>query len=178
MPLKIAAFCLEASPDTLRPLWYRGTHRLQGGIYAASFTRDLFRLFRWLGRFWKAISSKKSSQFLVPGGVEVWTSRGPILGAGNFWKVHPQSLVNRFGFWVGNELCWKSHSWPLKRVIICCCTTPCSSSTWYAWIPVSNLSCKNEDVSTTDGRSPNKPWRRMGEGIPATSECTSKDFWA
>ena len=33
MPLKTVAPCLDANLETLRPLCYRGTHRLQGDLY-------------------------------------------------------------------------------------------------------------------------------------------------
>ena len=57
MPLKMAALCLDANLETLRPLCYRGTHRLQGDL-CRCFTRDLFRLSRFLWRFRQAMSSK------------------------------------------------------------------------------------------------------------------------
>ena len=43
----MAALCLDANLETLRPLFYCGTHSLQG-IPTAAFTRDLFRLSRLL----------------------------------------------------------------------------------------------------------------------------------
>jgi hypothetical protein len=85
---------------------------------------------------------QNSPQFIVPG-VEVWTSRGSILGADKGRNVPPQQLLSRLGFWAGNESCWKTHSWPLKSVILSCLTTPCSTSPWYTRTPVSLLSCKN-----------------------------------
>jgi hypothetical protein len=53
----MTALYLDASLETLRPLCYRGTHRLQG-VSAATFTRGLFRLPRLLRRFWQDITSK------------------------------------------------------------------------------------------------------------------------
>ena len=47
MPLKMAALYLDASLETLRPLFYRGTLRLQGDL-CRCFTRDLFGLSRLL----------------------------------------------------------------------------------------------------------------------------------
>jgi hypothetical protein len=66
----------------------------------------------------------------------------------------------------------------LKRFILRCFTTPYSTSSWYTWTPVSPLSCKNEDVSPLDGTPPTKLWHRKGDGLPAPSECTSRDIWA
>ena len=70
----MAAFCRNASPETLRLLCYRGTHRLQ---------RDLFRLSRLLPVLAALSAShvlQNSPQF-IDQGVEVWTPRGPSLGA-------------------------------------------------------------------------------------------------
>jgi hypothetical protein len=61
--------------------------------------------------------------------------------------------------------------------MLSCFTTPCSTSSWYTRTPVSSLTCKNEDVSPPDGTPPTKPWSRKGDGIPAPSECTSRDVW-
>jgi hypothetical protein len=66
----------------------------------------------------------------------------------------------------------------VKKVLLSCFTTPCSTSSWYTRTPVSPLSCKNEYVSPSDGTPPNKPWRRKGDGILAPPECTSRDVWA
>ena len=41
MPLKMAALCLDASLETLRPLCYRGTHRLQGSLCRCFHERSL-----------------------------------------------------------------------------------------------------------------------------------------
>jgi len=67
----------------------------------------------------------------------------------------------------GQELSpgWKTRSWPLKRVILGCFTTPCSTSFWNTQTPVSPLSCKNEEVTL-----PTKPWCRKGDALPAPSE--------
>jgi hypothetical protein len=62
--------------------------------------------------------------------------------------------------------------------MLSCFTTPCSKSSWYTRTPVSPLSCKNEDVSNPDGTPSTKLWCRKGYGIPAPSECTSRDVWA
>ena len=106
---------------------------------------------------------QNSPQFIVQG-FEVSTPRKPILGTDEGQKVPPQPLLSCFGF-------WKTHFWPLKRVMLNCFTTPCSISSWYTWTPVSPLSCKNEDGFPPDGTPPTKPWHRKGGGLPAPSEC-------
>jgi hypothetical protein len=65
-----------------------------------------------------------------------------------------------------------------RRSCLRCFTSPCSTSSRYTRARVSPSSCKNEDVSSSDGTPPTKPWRRKGDGIPAPSECTSRDVWA
>jgi hypothetical protein len=81
--------------------------------------------------------------------------------------------------WAGAESCWKTHAWPLKRLMLRGFTTPCSMSSWYTQAPVSLLSRKNEGVSPPHGTPPppNKPWRRKCDGILAISELTSRDVW-
>ena len=155
MPLKMAAFCLEASRETLRPLWYRGTHRLQGDL-CRCFHESSLQTVQVLVTLLASHVLQNSPQFIVRG-FEVWTPRGPILGANKCRNVPPLPLLRRLGFWAGTESCWKTHSWPLKRVMLSCFTTPCSTSSCYTRTPVSPLACKNEDVSLPDGTLPNKP---------------------
>ena len=75
----------------------------------------------------------------------------------NSWDV--------WAFWVGTESCWKTHFWPMKRIILRYFATSCGTSSWYIRTPVSPLSCKNEDVSLPDGTPPNRQWRRKGDGL-------------
>jgi len=172
----MAALCLDTSLETLRPLCYRGTHRLQGDL-CRCFLEGSLRTVQVVVTLLASHVLQNSPQFIVPG-VEVWTPRGPILGANKGRNLPPQPLLRRLRFWAGTESCWKTHSWPLKRVMLSCFTTPCSTSSCYTRTPVSPLSCKNEDVLPPDGTPPTKPWRRKGDGIPASSECTSRDAWA
>jgi len=83
----MVALCPDASLETLRQLCYRGTHSLQ---------RDLCCCFHE--------GSREALQPTVysPEGVEVWTPRGPILGADKDRKVPPQSLPSRLGLVGGN----------------------------------------------------------------------------
>ena len=172
----MAAVCLDASIETLRPLCYRGTHCLQGDLCRRLHEGSLHTV-QVVVTLLTSHVLQNSPQFSVPG-VEVWTPRGPILAADKGRNIPPQQLLRRLGFWAGTGSCWKTHSWPLKRVMLTCFITPCSTSCWYTRTPVSPLSCKNEDVSPADGAPPIKPWRRKGDGIPAPSECTSWDAWA
>jgi len=149
MPLKMAALCLDASLETLRPLCYRDTHGLQGDLYRC-FLEGFLQTVQVVVTLLASHVLQNNPQFIVPG-VEVWTPRGPILGADKRRNVSPQPLLSRLGSWAGTESCWNTHSWPLKRVILSCFTTPCSTSSWYTRTPVSPLSCKNEDVSPMMG---------------------------
>jgi len=46
--------------------------------------------------------------FETGGGFEVWTPRGPILGADKGQNIPPQPLPSRLGFWAGTESCWET----------------------------------------------------------------------
>ena len=99
----MAAFCPGASLETLRPLCYRGTHRLQW---------DLCRCFhegsRQTVQVVKVSAShvpQNSPQFIVQG-VEVWTPRG-LIKAGTFLRSHSRVVL---ALWAGTESCWKTHS--------------------------------------------------------------------
>ena len=108
MPLKMAALCLDTSLETLRPLCYRGTHRLQGDL-CRCFLEGSLRTVQVVVTLLASHVLQNSPQFIVPG-VEVWTPRGPILGADKGRNVPPQPLLSRLGFWAGAESCWKTHS--------------------------------------------------------------------
>ena len=164
----MAALCLDASLETLRPLCCRRTQS-PGVISAAAITRDLFRLSKLLWRFRHAMSSKTAHSLLFRG------LRSALPG-GQFsalrkatWFLRSYSWVVSV-LWEGAESCWKTHSWPLKRVVFRCFTTPCSMSSWYTPAPVSPLSRKNEEVSPPHWTPLTKPWRRKGDGLPAPSE--------
>ena len=172
----MAVLCLDASLETLRPLCYRSTHRLQGDL-CRCFHEGYLQSVPVVVTILASLVLQNSSQFIVQG-VEVWTPRGPIVGADKCRKIPPQPFVSRLGFSAGTESCWKTHSRPLKRVILSCFTPPCSTSSWYTRTTVSPLSCKNEDASPPDGTPPTKPWRRKGDSIPTLSECSSKEVWA
>ena len=172
----MAALCLDASLETLRPLCYRDTQCFQGGLWRC-FHEGSLQTVQAIVTLLANHVLQNSPQFIVPG-AEVWSPRRPILGADKGLNVPPQQLLSRLGFWAGTKSCWKTHSWPLKRVMLSSFTIPCSTSSWYTRTPVSPLSCKNEDMSHPDGTPPTKPWRGKCDGIPAHPECTSRDVWA
>jgi hypothetical protein len=78
---------------------------------------------------------QNSPQFIVHG-VEVWASRGPILGADKGRNFPPQNSWVVLALWAGSESCWKTHFLPLKTVLLRGFTTPCSTSSWYTRAPV------------------------------------------
>jgi len=134
MPLKMSALCLNASLEMLWPLCCRGTHYLQGDLYSC-FHNECLQTVQIVVTLLASHVLQNSPQFIVPG-VEVWTPRGPILGTDKGRNVPPQPLLSRLDFCAGTESCWKTHSWPLKRVMLSCSTTPCNTSSWYTWTPV------------------------------------------
>ena len=137
----MAAVCINASLETLRSLCCRRTLRLQ---------RDLCRcLHKGSPQALQAVVMpsachflQNSPQFIVQG-CEVCTPQGPILGTDEGQKVPLQPLLSCLGLWAGTESCWKTYSWPLKKVMLRCFTTPCSTSSWYTQTPVSPLSLDN-----------------------------------
>ena len=104
----MAAICLDASLETLRPLCYRGTHRLQGDL-CRFFHEGSLQTIQVVVTLLASHVLQKSPKFIVPG-VEVWTPRGPILDADKDRNVPPQPLLSLLSFWAGNESCWKTHS--------------------------------------------------------------------
>jgi hypothetical protein len=79
MPLKLAALCLDASLKMLWPLCYHGAHRLQGDLCRCFYEGSL-QTVQVVVTLLESHVLQNSPQFIVPG-VEVWTLRGPILGA-------------------------------------------------------------------------------------------------
>jgi len=75
----MAVLCLDASPETLRPLCHRGTHYLQGDLCRCFHGRSL-QAVQVVVKLLASRVLQNSPQFIVPG-VEVWTPRGSILGA-------------------------------------------------------------------------------------------------
>jgi len=92
----MAALCLGASLETLRPLCYRGTHRLQGDL-CRCFHEGSLQAVQVVVTLSASQVLQNSPQFIVQG-VEVWTLRGPILGTDKFRKVTPQPHLICLGF--------------------------------------------------------------------------------
>jgi len=133
----MAALCLDGSLETLRPLCYCCTHRLQVDL-CRCFHEGSLQTVQVVATLLASHVLQNSPQFIVPR-FEVWTPRGPILGTDKGRNVSPQPLLIRLGFWAGTDSCWKTHSWPLKRVMSSCFTSPCSTSSWCTRTPVFTL---------------------------------------
>ena len=140
----MVALCLDTSLQTLWPLCYRSMHCLQGDL-CRCFHEGSLQTVQVVVMLLASHVLQNSQQFRVPG-IEVWTPRRPILGADKGQNAPLQPLLSCLGFWAGTESCWKTHSWPLKRVMIRCFTTPCSTASWYTQTSVSLLSWENEDL--------------------------------
>ena len=91
----MGALRLDASLETLRPLCYRGTHRLQGDL-CRWFHEGSLQTVQVVVALSASHVLQNSPQFTVQGD-EVWTLRGPILGADKGQNVPPQSLLSRLG---------------------------------------------------------------------------------
>ena len=155
----MAALCLSASLETLQPLSYRNTLRLQGDPchclqkgFQAVVTLSTHRVLL------------NGPQFIVQG-FEVCTPRKPILSADEGLKVPPQPLLSCLGFWAGTESGWKTHSWPLKRLVLK------DVSQLLVAHPLETLIHQfHPFLVKGNGTPPTEPWRRKGDGLPAPSE--------
>ena len=92
----MAALCLDASLETLRPLCYRGTYRFQWDLRRC-FHDGSLQTVQVVVTLLASHVLQNSPQFIVPG-FEVWTPQGPILGADKGRNVPPQPLLSRLGF--------------------------------------------------------------------------------
>ena len=88
--------CLDVSLEMLRPLCYRGTHRLQGDL-CHCFHEGSLQTVQVVVTLLASHVLQNSAQFIVPG-FEVWTPRGPILSADKCWNMPLQPLLSRLGF--------------------------------------------------------------------------------
>jgi len=91
----MATLCLDASLETLRPLCYCGMHRLQGDL-RRYFLEGSLQAVQVVVMLSASHVLQNSPQFIVQG-VEVWTSRGPILCTDKGRNVLPQPLLSRLG---------------------------------------------------------------------------------
>jgi len=95
MSVKMAALCPDASLQTLRPLCYRGTHRLQGDL-CRCFHEGSLKAVQVVVTLLASHVFQNSPQFIVQG-VEVWTPQGSILGPDKGRNFPPQPLLSRLG---------------------------------------------------------------------------------
>jgi hypothetical protein len=125
----MAALCPDASLETLRPLCYRGTHRLQ---------RDLCRCFhegplhtaQAVVTLLASHVLQNSPQFIVWGlrsGLPEGQSSA-LINAGTCLRSHSWVVL---ALWAGDESCWKAYFWTLKRFVLRGFTTPYSTFSWY-----------------------------------------------
>ena len=80
-----------------------------------------------------------------------WGLHSPKTNSQRRWRPEDSSTTTPWvvlDFLAGTESCWKSHSWPLKRVILRCFTIPCSMSSRYTQTPVEPLSYDKIKVVT------------------------------
>jgi len=87
----MAALCL----DTLWPLCYRSMHCLQGDL-CHCFHEGSLQTVQVVVTLSASHVLQNSPQFIVQG-FEVWTPRGPILGADKCRTVPSQLLLSRLG---------------------------------------------------------------------------------
>jgi len=122
----MTSLCLDASLETLRPLFYRGTHCVQGDL-CCYFHEGSLQDAQVVVTLSASHVLQNSPQFMVQR-VEVWNPRGPTLGADKGRNVPLQPLLVVLALWAGAESCWKTHFSPLKTVVLRGFTTPCSTT--------------------------------------------------
>ena len=176
----MAALCLDASLETLRRLCCHHTHCLQGDLCRCLHVGSLQAL--QVVVILSASHSFKTAHSLRPRGLRSGLLEGQFSAlrkARRFLRSHSSVVL---ALWAVAESCWKNHSWPLKRLMLRGFTNPCSMSSWYTQAPVSPLwyvifLAKMKGCHPLMW-PPTKPWRRKGDGLPTSSELTSRDFWA
>ena len=95
----MAALSPDASLETLQPLCYCGTRHLQGDL-CRFFHEGSLQAVQVVVVLLASHVLQNSPQFIVQE-FEVWTPRGPILGAYKGWNVPPQPLLSHLAFWAG-----------------------------------------------------------------------------
>ena len=144
----MTAFCLDASLETLRPLCYHCTHRLQGKVCRCS-QEGFLQTIQVLLMLSARPVLQNSPQFVVQR-VEVWTPEGQpsaLKNIGTCLRSHSWVVL---ALCAGAESFWKTHFWPLKRTVLIGFTTPFDT----LGHQFSHLSRKNEAVSPRDGTTP------------------------
>jgi len=128
MSLKMATLCLNASLEILWPLCCRCMLCLKGDL-CCCLHKGSPRALQAVVMLSARRVLQNSSQFTVQG-FDVFTPQRPILGTDEGQKIPLQPLLSYHGLWGRNWVCWKTHFWPLKKVMLRCFTTPCSMSSW------------------------------------------------
>ena len=103
----MAVLCLDPSLETPATLLSR--HAPSPGDLCRCFHEGSLQTVQVVVTLLASHVPQNSPTIYSPGS-EVWTPRGPILGADKGQKVPPQPLLSRLGFWAGSESCWKTHS--------------------------------------------------------------------
>ena len=124
----MATLCLDASLGTLRPLLSPHAPSLGGSLSLPSQGISSGSPGCW--HFWHAMSSKTAHSFLS----RITTSAlhesqfSALVKARRFLRSHSWVVL---AFSAGTKSCWKTHSRPVKKAMLRCFTTPCSTSSWY-----------------------------------------------
>ena len=164
----MAALCLDASLETLRPYCYHGTHFLQEDL-CCCFHEGSLQTVQVVVMLSASHVLQNIPQFIVQG-VDVWTPRGPILGADKCQNVPPQPLLSHLGLvgrrWVLLEDPFLTIEESYVKMFHNCVAYPLDT----LGHQFSHLSRKSEEVSPPDGTPPTKPWRRKGDGLSAPLE--------
>ena len=95
----MSTLCLNTRLEMLQPLFYCGTHRLQEDL-CRCFHEGSLQAVQVVVVLLASHVLQNSPQFIVQE-FEVWTPRGPILGAYKGWNVPPQPLLSHLAFWAG-----------------------------------------------------------------------------
>jgi hypothetical protein len=113
----MAALCLDASRETLRPLCYRATRHLWGDL-CRCFHEGSLQTVQVVVTLLASGVLQNSPQFIVRG-VEVWTPRGPILDADKGRNVSPQPVLRHLGLVGGSRVLL---GYPFLTIEECCVT--------------------------------------------------------
>ena len=159
----MAALCPDASLESLRPLCYRGTHRLQGDL-CRCFHEGSLQAVQVVVALSASHVLQNSPQFIVQE-VEVWTLRGPNLGAdkglkvsrSHSWVVWPCGQdVSSAGKPISDH--WRQSCQEISQLLV---THPLDTLRHQ----FSHFSSKNEEVSPPVGTPPIKQRSRKGDGL-------------
>ena len=125
----MASLCLDANLETLRPLCYRGTQRHQEDL-CRCFHEGSLQTVQIVVTLLASHVIQNSPQFIVQGlrsGLPDGQSSA-LINAGTCLRRHSWVVL---ALWTEADSCWKTHFWPLKRVVLRGYTTPCSTFSWH-----------------------------------------------